>query len=91
MRTMDPARVHASFDAQLTEATNFYHTVKASLSSAADVTRLSASTMISAATLWESFLSDLLVAYINRDPTDANSRPAIEHRAAPVAIFLQLL
>jgi len=69
LRTMDPARVRASFDAQLTEATNFYHTVKASLSSAADVTRLSASTMISAATLWESFLSDLLVAYINRDPS----------------------
>lgn len=69
MRTMDPARVRDSFDAQLTEAIAFYHTVKASLSSAADVTRLSASTMISAATLWESFLSDLIVAYINRDPS----------------------
>jgi len=69
LRTMDPALVRASFDAQITDATNFYHTVKASLSSAADVTRLSALTMISAATLWESFLSDLVVAYINRDPS----------------------
>lgn len=25
--------------------------------------------MISAATLWESFISDLIVAYINRDPS----------------------
>lgn len=69
MRTMDPARVRASFDTQLVEATNFYHTVKATLTSAADLTRLSASTLISAATLWESFLSDLVVAYINRDPS----------------------
>ncbi|MBU2360491.1 MAG: hypothetical protein KKB02_16435 [Alphaproteobacteria bacterium] len=61
--------MQTSFDTQLTEATVFYHTVKASLSSAADLTRLSASTMISVATLWESFISDLIVAYINRDPS----------------------
>lgn len=66
---MDPARVRASFDTQLTQTTAFYHTVKASLASTADLTRLSASTMISAATLWESFISDLIVAYINRDPS----------------------
>lgn len=66
---MDPTLVRASFHSQLTEAITFYHTVKASLTSAADVTRLSALTMISAATLWESFLSDLVVAYINRDPS----------------------
>lgn len=47
----------------------FYRTVKGSLSSDADATRLSAMTLISAATLWESFLSDLIVAYINRDPS----------------------
>lgn len=66
---MDPAPVRASFAAQLAEVTEFHHTVKESLSSAADLTRLSASTLISAATLWESFLSDLIVAYINRDPS----------------------
>lgn len=66
---MDPARVRALFDSQLAEATTFYHTVRATLTSAADLTRLSASTMISAVTLWESFLSDLIVAYINRDPS----------------------
>lgn len=66
---MDPARVRSSFDTQLSDATAFYKTVKASLNSAADITRLSASTMISVATLWESFVSDLIVAYINRDPS----------------------
>lgn len=69
MRTMDPARVRASFDAQLVETITFYHTVKDSIKSDADITRLCALTMISAATTWESFLSDLIIAYINRDPS----------------------
>lgn len=66
---MDPARVRSSFDSQLSEAMTFYHTVRNSLNSDADITRLSASTMISVATLWESFVSDLIIAYINRDPS----------------------
>ena len=66
---MDPGRVRASFDAQLGETITFYQTVKSSLKSDADITRLSAMTLISAATIWEGFLSDLIIAYINRDPT----------------------
>ena len=69
LRTINPSDVRASFDAQIAETILFYSTVKTSLSSGSDVTRLSALTMISAATLWESFLSDLVVAYINRDPS----------------------
>jgi len=69
LRTMDPARVRASFDAQIDDALSFYRRVVTGLRSDADVTRLSALTLMSAATIWESFLSDLVIAYINRDPS----------------------
>lgn len=66
---MDPDRVRASFDIQLGENITFYQTVKGSLKSEADITKLCALTMIAAAATWESFLSDLIIAYINRDPS----------------------
>lgn len=69
LRTMDPARVRASFDAQIADAFGFYIRVKTGLGSDADLTRLSALSLMSAATIWESFLSDLVIAYINRDPS----------------------
>lgn len=69
MRTMNPALVRASFNSQVTEALTFYQSTRRLLTSDADVTKFSALTMVSLATSWEGFVSDLFVAYINRDPT----------------------
>ena len=69
MRTMDPTRVRETFDSQMAETITFFQTVKGFLKSDADITKLCALTMISAAATWESFLSDLIIAYINRDPS----------------------
>jgi hypothetical protein len=68
MRTMDPAIIHSSFQAQLVRVLGFYNSAKPHLSDA-DVTILASSTLVSAATIWESFVSDLIIAYINRDPS----------------------
>jgi hypothetical protein len=46
----------------------FYNSAKPHLSDA-DVTILASSTLVSVATIWESFVSDLIIAYINRDPS----------------------
>ncbi|MBF9030625.1 hypothetical protein HKCCE3408_09470 [Rhodobacterales bacterium HKCCE3408] len=69
MRTMDPALVRASFNAQVTETIAFYRSTRSLLTSDGDISKLSALTMVALATTWESFLSDLFVAYINRDPS----------------------
>lgn len=66
---MDPTRVRETFDSQIEETIAFFQTVKGFLKLDADITKLCALTMISAATTWESFLSDLIIAYINRDPS----------------------
>ena len=69
MRTMNPALVKASFNSQVTEALAFYKSTRGLLTSDSEITKLSALTMVSLATSWESFVSDLFVAYINRDPS----------------------
>jgi hypothetical protein len=76
MRTMDPAIIHSSFQAQLVRVLGFYNSAKPHLSDA-DVTILASSTLVSVATIWESFVSDLIIAYINRDP----STFAVQQRA----------
>jgi len=69
MRKADINGVHDSFNEQMAATMKFYSTVKGFLKrSEAYITDLSSLTMISAVTLWESFLSDLIIAYINIDP-----------------------
>jgi len=67
MRKMNPDSVRSDFDISLSEAQAFYTTAKAALSTDKDQSLLVRSTIITAATLWESFINDLFIAYINRD------------------------
>lgn len=66
---MKPDDVRESFDTALGELHVFYKTVKAALSKDKDETLLVQNTILTAATLWESFINDMFIAYINRDST----------------------
>lgn len=67
MRKMNPDDVRSDFDTSLVEVHAFYTTVKATLATDKDQTLLVRNTILTAATLWESFINDLFIAYINRD------------------------
>lgn len=67
MRKMNPDDVRSDFDTSLAEVQAFYATVRAALTTDKDQTLLVRNTILTAATLWESFINDLFIAYINRD------------------------
>ena len=67
MRKMRPADVRTDFDTALQDVLDFYATVKAQLASDKDKTLLVRNTLITGASLWESFVNDMFIAYINGD------------------------
>ncbi len=67
MRKINPVEVRQDFDSGLADLIAFYMTVNASLTLDKDRSFLAENTVLTAATLWESFINDLFVAYINRD------------------------
>lgn len=67
MRKIKPEDVRQDFDDSLAELVAFYTTVKSNLALGKDKSFLAENTVLTAATLWESFVNDLFVAYINRD------------------------
>lgn len=69
MRKINPDDVRRDFDLSLVDLLAFYRTVKSGLSSAKDQSFLAENTILTAATLWEGFVNDLFVGYINRDST----------------------
>ena len=69
MRKINPADVRADFASGLADITTFYATAHAAITRDRDRTFLVESTFLSAAVLWEGFVSDLFLAYINRDAT----------------------
>lgn len=69
MRKTNPVDVRADFAAGLSDVTASYATVQAALTSDKDKTLLVEHTFLAAAVLWEGFISDLIIAYINRDPS----------------------
>ena len=75
---MNPADVKADFASGLTDVTAFYAAANTALSGDKDKTLLVENTFLATAVLWEGFVSDLIVAYINRD----SSRFAVHLRAA---------
>lgn len=81
MRKMNPAGVKNDFITSLTELDTFYTTTSAVLTLASQRTFLTENSMLAAAVLWEGFISDLLVAYINRDSTrfSTHLRDALRH------------
>lgn len=67
MRKMKPEDVREDFDKALDDVIAFYKTVKAALTKDSDETLLVQNTILTSATLWESFINDMFIAYINRD------------------------
>lgn len=69
MRKINPIDVKNGFINGLVSLGNFYTATITSLPLASQRTFLTENALLAAAVLWEGFISDLLVAYINRDST----------------------
>ncbi len=71
MRKVDPESVKSDFVSALTDLNSYCDDAAELLSKReGDLSTLSEQTMMSAAVLWEGFISDLIVAYINRDSSE---------------------
>lgn len=71
MRKVDPESVKSDFVSALTDLNSYFDDAAELLSKReGDLSTLSEQTMMSAAVLWEGFISDLIVAYINRDSSE---------------------
>jgi hypothetical protein len=66
---MNPADVKSDFASGLNGVISFYATAKAALSGDKDKTLLAENIFLTAAVQWEGFISDLILAYVNRDST----------------------
>ncbi|MBL8578696.1 MAG: hypothetical protein JNK47_15850 [Mesorhizobium sp.] len=78
MRKSNPDDVRADFAAGLADVVAFYNAADAVVTGDKNKTLLVEHTFLAAAVLWESFVSDLLIAYVNRDA----SRFTVHLRAA---------
>jgi hypothetical protein len=67
MRKINPASVKADFATLAGELLSFHDRVAAALGTKRDVSALAETTALRLAVIWEGFVSDLFVAYINRD------------------------
>lgn len=69
MRKISPDDVRYDFLQQLATLTIFHNTGFAVFTSEADQSTLTEHSLLAAAVIWEGFVSDMFVAYINRDAT----------------------
>ena len=69
MRKVSPVDVRNDFRGQLAAITAFHNTGSAAFTSDADQSTLTEHTLLAAAVAWEGFVSDMFIAYINRDAT----------------------
>lgn len=69
MRKISPENVRDDFRAQLTDLSAFYTTGFASFSTEAAQSTFTEQSLLAAAVTWEGFVSDMFIAYINRDAT----------------------
>lgn len=67
MRKINAASVKADFSALVTDLRDFHTRIEAFLTSKKDISTLAETTALRLAVTWEGFVSDLFVAYINRD------------------------
>lgn len=67
MRTQDPANIRADFDAAIVDVGKAFDAAEANVPDDASKKLLAEYAFVSAAALLEGFISDLFVAYINRD------------------------
>lgn len=69
MRKISPNSVRDDFRQQLATLTTFHNTGIAAFTSEADQSTLTEHSLLAAAVTWEGFVSDMFIAYINRDAT----------------------
>ena len=69
LRKISPEGVRDDFRSQLNALTAFHNTGYAAYATDADRSTLTEHSLLSAAVAWEGFVSDMFIAYINRDPT----------------------
>jgi len=67
MRTQDPANIRSDFDASLDDVETAYNAAEVGVAGVPQKQLISEYLFVAAATLFEGFVSDLFVAYINRD------------------------
>lgn len=69
MRKISPDSVRDDFRQQLTALTTFHNAGFSAFSSEADQSTLTEHSLLAVAVAWEGFVSDMFIAYINRDAT----------------------
>lgn len=69
MRKISPGGVRDDFRQQLTDLTQFHNRGFAAFTSETDQSTLTEHSLLAAAVTWEGFVSDMFIAYINRDAT----------------------
>lgn len=69
MRKISPTDVKNDFIDQLRGLISFYHAGLGALSADKDRSTLTEQSLLTTAVLWEGFVSDMFIAYINRDAT----------------------
>lgn len=69
MRKISPEDVRDDFRAQLADLLTFHITGLAAFSKDADQSTFTERSLLAAAVAWEGFVSDMFIAYINRDAT----------------------
>ncbi|WP_173984069.1 HEPN domain-containing protein [Magnetospirillum sp. SS-4] len=69
MRKISPNDIRDDFRQQLSDLTTFHNTGFAAFTSEADQSTLTEHSLLAAAVTWEGFVSDMFIAYINRDAT----------------------
>lgn len=69
LRKISPADVRDDFRRQLADLTRFHNTGFAAFTSEADQSTLTEHSLLAAAVTWEGFVSDMFIAFINRDAT----------------------
>lgn len=68
MRKISPDDVKSDFDVQLQAVENFYQAGRQAFSTAGDQSTFVEHSLLAAAVIWEGFVNDLFIAYVNRDP-----------------------
>ena len=69
MRKISPEGVRDDFRQQLADLITFHNTGFADFSTDADQSTLTEHSLLASAVTWEGFVSDMFIAYINRDAT----------------------
>ena len=85
MRKISPIDVKSDFDEQLSTVEEFYQIGRQAFSTARNQSTFVEHSLLAAAVIWEGFVSDLFVAYVNRDPArfKQHMQDSLNHHLGP--------